>query len=72
LRARGGYTLSMEWTDRNLISADIRAERDGSVTIRSARVLSVENGGQHQAELTPQGDYVITLSMTAGQTVRVS
>lgn len=72
LRARGGYTLSMEWTDSKLISAEIRAERDGSVTIRSAHALRGENGEQQQAELTPQGDYVITLSMTAGQIVRVS
>ncbi|MCG7385732.1 glycoside hydrolase family 95 protein [Paenibacillus sp. ACRRY] len=72
LRARGGYTLSMEWKDSKLISAEIRAERDGSVTIRSAHALRGENGEQHQADLTPQGDYVITLSMTAGQTVRVS
>lgn len=72
LRARGGYTLSMEWEDSQLVSAVIKAERDGSVTIRSAQALRGENGEQHQAELTPQGDYVITLSMTAGQTVRVS
>jgi alpha-L-fucosidase 2 len=72
LRARGGYTLSMEWKDSQLVSAVIKAERDGSVTIRSAQALQGENGEGHQAELTPQGDYVITLSMTAGQTVRVS
>jgi alpha-L-fucosidase 2 len=72
LRARGGYTLSMEWKDSQLVSAVIKAERDGSVTIRSAHALRGESGEQHQAELTPQGDYVITLSMTAGQTVRVS
>ena len=72
LRARGGYTLSMEWKDSQLVSAVIKAERDGTVTIRSAYALRGESGEQHQAELTPQGDYVITLSMTAGQTVRVS
>ncbi|MGX1831827.1 glycoside hydrolase family 95 protein [Paenibacillus taichungensis] len=72
LRARGGYTVAIEWTDGRLSSAEIKADHDGSITIRSAYPLRVEGNDQAKAQLTPQGDYVVILTMTAGQTIRVS
>ncbi|KOY17112.1 glycoside hydrolase family 95 protein [Paenibacillus xylanivorans] len=72
LRARGSYTVAIEWTDSRLSSAEIKADYDGSVTIRSEYPLRLEGNDQVKAELTPQGDYVVILNMTAGQTIRVS
>ncbi|MCF7758104.1 glycoside hydrolase N-terminal domain-containing protein [Paenibacillus xylanexedens] len=72
LRARGGYTVAITWTDNKLASAVIKADRSESLTLRSAYPLRVEGHEQAKAELTPQGDYVIILTMTAGQTIRVS
>ncbi len=72
LRARGGYTVAIEWTDGRLSSAEIKADYDGSITIRSAHPLRVEGNDQAKVQLTPQGDYVVILTMTAGQTIRVS
>ncbi|MGP3783526.1 glycoside hydrolase family 95-like protein [Paenibacillus sp. 1A_MP2] len=72
LRARGSYTVAIEWTDGRLSSAEIKADYDGSVTIRSAFPLHVEGNDKAKAQLTPQGDYVVILTMTAGQRIRVS
>ncbi|MFE6078605.1 glycoside hydrolase N-terminal domain-containing protein [Paenibacillus sp. NPDC057886] len=72
LRARGAYTVAIEWIDGRLSSADIKADHDGSITIRSAYPLRLEGNDQAQAQLTTQGDYVVILTMTAGQTIRVS
>jgi alpha-L-fucosidase 2 len=72
LRARGSYTVAIEWTDGRLSSAEIKADYDGSVTIRSEYPLRLEGNDQVKAELTSQGDYVVILNMTAGQTIRVS
>ncbi|UPK43259.1 glycoside hydrolase family 95 protein [Paenibacillus pabuli] len=72
LRARGAYTVAMEWADGRLSGAEIKADHEGSVTIRSAYPLRVEGNEQAKAQLTPQGDYVVILTMAAGQTTRVS
>ncbi|WP_413373667.1 glycosyl hydrolase family 95 catalytic domain-containing protein [Paenibacillus taichungensis] len=72
LRARGAYTVAIEWTDSRLSSAEIKADHDGSITIRSTYPLRVEGNDQAKAQLTPQGDYVVILTMTAGQTICVS
>ncbi|OAX51043.1 glycoside hydrolase family 95 protein [Paenibacillus sp. AD87] len=72
LRARGAYTVAIEWADGRLSSAEIKADHAGSITIRSAYPLRVEGNDQAKAQLTPQGDYVVILTMTAGQTIRVS
>ncbi|MEK4055351.1 glycoside hydrolase family 95 protein [Paenibacillus sp. FSL F4-0087] len=72
LRARGGYTVAIEWTEGRLSSAEIKADHTGSITIRSACPLRVEGNDQVKAQLTPQGDYVVILTMTAGQMIRVS
>ncbi|CAM3101841.1 glycoside hydrolase family 95 protein [Paenibacillus taichungensis] len=72
LRARGGYTVAIEWTEGRLSSAEIKADHTGSITIRSACPLRVEGNDQVKAQLTPQGDYVVILTVTAGQMIRVS
>lgn len=72
LRARGAYTVAIAWADGRLSSAEIKADHAGSITIRSAYPLRVEGNDQPKAQLTPQGDYVVILTMTAGQTIRVS
>lgn len=72
LRARGAYTVAIDWTDGRLTSAEIKADHAGSITIRSACALRVEGNDQVKAQLTPQGDDVVILTMTAGQTIRVS
>lgn len=72
LRARGGYTVGITWADHKLASAVIKADRNDSLSLRSAYPLRVDGQEQAKAELTPQGDYVIHLSMAAGQTIRVS
>lgn len=72
LRARGAYTVAIAWADGRLSSAEIKADHAGSITIRSAYPLRVEGNDQAKAQLTPQGDYVVILTMTAGQTIRVS
>ena len=64
--------MGNNWTDNKLASAVIKADRSDSLTLRSAYPLRVEGNEQAKAELTPQGDYVIILTMTAGQTIRVS
>ncbi|SHN84317.1 alpha-L-fucosidase 2 [Paenibacillus sp. ov031] len=72
LRARGAYTVAIAWADGRLSSTEIKADHAGSITIRSAYPLRVEANDQAKAQLTPQGDYVVILTMTAGQTIRVS
>ncbi|SDM08782.1 alpha-L-fucosidase 2 [Paenibacillus sp. OK060] len=72
LRARGAYTVAIAWADGRLSSAEIKADHAGSITIRSAYPMRVEGNDQPKAQLTPQGDYVVILTMTAGQTIRVS
>lgn len=72
LRARGAYTVTIDWTDGRLTSAEIKADHAGSIPIRSAYPLRMEGNDQAKAQLTPQGDYVVILTMTAGQTIRVS
>lgn len=72
LRARGAYTVAINWTDGRITSAEIKADHVGSITIRSACPLRVEGNVQAKAQLTPQGDYVVILTMTAGQMIRVS
>lgn len=72
LRARGAYTVAIAWADGRLSSAEIKADHAGSITIRSAYPIRVEGNDQPKAQLTPQGDYVVILTMTAGQTIRVS
>ncbi|MCZ1264651.1 glycoside hydrolase family 95 protein [Paenibacillus tundrae] len=72
LRARGAYTVAIAWADGRLSSAGIKADHAGSITIRSAYPMRVEGNDQPKAQLTPQGDYVVILTMTAGQTIRVS
>jgi alpha-L-fucosidase 2 len=72
LRARGSYTVAIEWTDGRLSNAEVKADYDGPVTIRSAFPLHVEGNEKAKAQLTPQGDYVVILTMTAGQMIRVS
>ncbi|MFS0860477.1 MULTISPECIES: glycosyl hydrolase family 95 catalytic domain-containing protein [Paenibacillus] len=72
LRARGAYTVAIDWTDGRITSAEIKADHVGSITIRSACPLRVEGNDQVKSQLTPQGDYVVILTMTAGQMIRVS
>jgi len=72
LRARGGYTVAIEWTEGRLLSAEIKADHTGSITIRSAYPLCVDGNDKDEGQLTPQGDYVVILTMTAGQTICVS
>ncbi|MBT3192437.1 MAG: family 78 glycoside hydrolase catalytic domain [Verrucomicrobia bacterium] len=36
LRARGGFTVDIKWTDGKLVSARVRADRKGSCTVRYA------------------------------------
>ncbi|MFC9712112.1 glycoside hydrolase N-terminal domain-containing protein [Paenibacillus sp. NPDC056933] len=72
LRARGAYTVAIQWTEGRLASAEIKADLSGPVIIRSAYPLRVEGNEQATAQLTPQDDYVVILTMTAGQTIRVS
>jgi len=72
LRARGGFTVDMEWADGRLVVANIQADRNGTLTIRSAEPLFVEGQQEVQAEQSPQGDYVLNLMVGAGQTIRVS
>jgi alpha-L-fucosidase 2 len=64
--------VAIEWTDGRLSSAEIKADYDGSITIRSAHPLRVEGNDQAKVQLTPQSDYVVILTVTAGQTIRVS
>lgn len=72
LRARGGFTVDMEWADGRLVVANIQADRSGTLTIRSAVPLLAEGQQEVQAEQSPQGDYVLNLMVGAGQTIRVS
>jgi alpha-L-fucosidase 2 len=37
LRARGGYTVDMQWEDGRLVSARIRADRDGTLKLWDGR-----------------------------------
>jgi len=42
LRARGGFEVDIEWKDRKLVRATIRAKRDGTFRIYSEGKLSEE------------------------------
>ncbi|HSK08257.1 MAG TPA: glycoside hydrolase N-terminal domain-containing protein [Vicinamibacterales bacterium] len=39
LRARGGYTVDVEWKDGALVVAVVRADRDGTVRVRYGRIV---------------------------------
>ncbi|WP_145051752.1 glycosyl hydrolase family 95 catalytic domain-containing protein [Paenibacillus xylanexedens] len=72
LRARGAYTVAMVWENGKLVTAEVTADHSGSLTLRSAYPVSIEGHEQSMSESTAQGDYVTTIRMTSGQTVRVS
>jgi alpha-L-fucosidase 2 len=52
LKARGGYTLDMEWQDQVLVSARITAKYDGLLHLSYTRGLSVQlpDGTSHAVE----------------------
>ncbi|WP_254438344.1 glycoside hydrolase family 95-like protein [Paenibacillus sp. DCT19] len=72
LRARGAYTVAMVWENSKLVTAEVTADHGGSLTLRSTCPVRIEGHEQSLSERTTQGDYVTTIGVTGGQTVRVS
>jgi alpha-L-fucosidase 2 len=67
LRARGGYTVNMEWQDGKLQQASIKPDRDGTLRIRTKTPVSIE-GVKEAREIEPN---VWQGNVKAGKTYRV-
>ena len=46
LKARGGFEVSMEWNEGQLIGATIHAMSNGSIHVRADGVRGIENDGE--------------------------
>jgi alpha-L-fucosidase 2 len=64
LRARGGYTVNMEWQDGKLQQASIKADRDGTLRIRTKAPVSVSG----VKSVTEKEVNVIEFPVKAGRT----
>lgn len=65
LKARGGYEVAINWANRQLASAGIKALSTGTCTIRSAAPLNV-NGKKANSEKTAFG-YVTKFAVQKGK-----
>ncbi|MDO3412747.1 glycoside hydrolase family 95 protein [Saccharibacillus sp. CPCC 101409] len=67
LRARGGFTVALEWRDGRIRSAEIAADRSGTVRLRADRAFEGASPADGEA-----GTFTGELTLAAGQTVRLS
>ncbi|NGZ77836.1 glycoside hydrolase family 95 protein [Saccharibacillus alkalitolerans] len=68
LRARGGFTVALEWRGGQLRSAEIAADRSGTVRLRADRAFE----GASPAAAGEAGSFAGELSIAAGQTLRIA
>lgn len=71
LRARGGFTVDIEWHGGALTSAAITADHDGPCSVVHARErLEIVDGGEIEAS-SDQGDSVLRFTARGGRRVAV-
>jgi alpha-L-fucosidase 2 len=70
LRARGGYEVDIVWQGGSLVSATIRASRDGMCRVRAAEALQVTQDDRAIASEYPEPG-VVVFACAAGREYRV-
>ncbi|NMO95836.1 glycoside hydrolase family 95 protein [Paenibacillus lemnae] len=71
LRARGGYTVDLEWKDGQILKAEITSDRGGLSVIRTKAasiVDSIHSNGQEQKIAAAGGDDRISFEAAPGRT----
>jgi len=71
LRARGGYTVDIAWTDGRLAETTIRADRDGTCMVRTAQTVQISKNKQAVNAAHPEPT-LAALPMAAGETCVVA
>lgn len=71
LRARGGFTINIDWRDGMLELAEICAANTGECTLYSMEPLLISDSDRHSVPVTKAG-YLYTFSLRQGETIWIS